>query len=73
MSRSVERANEVRKACKEPAGFGNEVIENLGKSRYQGGIQLAGGFRRELEFLMRSLDAGFSLPGHAFSPTVGEL
>lgn len=36
-----------------PVGFGNEVTGDLGKSRCQGGIQLAGGFKRELEFLIR--------------------
>lgn len=69
MSRSAERANEVRKACKVPVGFGKEVTGDLGKNRCQGGIQLAGGLRRELEFLMREtrtwMQASHSLVVHS--------
>lgn len=69
MARSAERANEVRKACNVPVGFGNEVTGDLGKSRCQGGIQLAGRFRRELDFLMREtrtwMQASHSLVMHS--------
>lgn len=62
MARSAERANEVRKAGNAPVGFGNEVTGKLGKSRCQGGVQLAGGFRRELDFVMRETRTWMQAP-----------